>query len=105
MTSSDPSQPAPPARPEARFGGWLLIVVGGLLAVLCGGCTLIFWGVGLVGLTQTPGSDAVGALIGLFLITGLIGGVPAAGGAVLVWAGWRVLHPLKTPRTVAKTFE
>ncbi len=103
MTSPDPSPTL--VRPEARFGGWLLIVIGGLLVVLCGGCTLVFWGVGLVGLIQTPNGEALGAMIGLLFMTGLIGGVPAAGGAILVWAGWRALHPLKTPRTVAKTFE
>jgi hypothetical protein len=41
----------------------------------------------------------------MFFLTLVIGGLPAAGGAVLVWAGWRTLHPIKTPRTVAKTFE
>jgi hypothetical protein len=87
------------------FGGWLLIVIGGLLAVLCGGCTLIFWGVGLFAMIQSPGSDAMGAMMGLFVMTLVIGGVPAAGGAILVWAGWRALHPLRTPRTVAKNFE
>jgi len=105
MTSPDPSPAPAPPRPEARFGGWLLIVVGALLAVLCGGCTLIFWGVGLVSLIQESSAAAWGSMIGLFFFTLLIGGVPAAGGAVLVWAGWRVLHPLKTPRTVAKDFE
>src|SRR5581483_12095915 len=44
------TEPAP--RPEARFGGWLLIAIGSLLFVLCGGCTLTFWGVGVVALIQ-----------------------------------------------------
>ncbi len=104
---TEPAQP-PPAqqpKPEARFGGWLLIVIGGLLVVLCGGCTLTFWGVGVVGLMENHSAAAWGAVIGLFLVTLLIGGLPTAGGAILVWAGWRSLHPLKTPRTVAKTFE
>ena len=102
MTSPEP--PTSP-RPETRFVGWLLIVIGGLLAVLCGGCTLIFWGVGIVALLQQPSAAAWGAVIGTVVMTGLIGGVPAAGGALLVWAGWRTLHPLKTPRGVAKDFE
>jgi hypothetical protein len=104
---SDP--PTPPTTPQptsaARFGAWLLIVIGGLLVVLCGGCTLTFWGVGVVGLMEDHSASAWGAMIGLFFVTLLIGGLPAAGGAVLVWAGWRSLHPLRTPRGVAKTFE
>lgn len=93
----------PPYRPETRFFGWLLIVIGGLLVLLCGGCTLVMWGVGVVGLTQSP--SAWGSLVGLFFVTLLIGGLPAAGGAVLVWAGWRTLHLIRTPRATAKTFE
>jgi len=102
---SDPATPPPTPRPrpETAFFGWLLIVIGALLVVLCGGCTLIFWGVGIAGAMQEP--SGWGAMVGLFFMTALIGGVPAAGGAVLIWAGWRALHPLRTPRTVAKTFE
>ena len=86
---TEPPQPSSGSqpRPEASFIAWVLIVIGALLVLLCGGCTLTFWGVGL------------------FFMTLLIGGVPAAGGAVLIWAGWRTLHPLRTPRTTAKTFE
>ncbi len=95
----------PRPRPEAGFFAWVLIVIGALLVLLCGGCTLTFWGVGLVSLLQSPGSGAMGAAVGLFVTTLLIGGIPAAGGAVLIWAGWRTLHPIKTPRGVSKTFE
>jgi hypothetical protein len=72
--------------------------------VLCGGCTLTLW---IAGLFSLPGAGggALGAAISMFVLTLVIGGLPAAGGAVLVWAGWRTLHPLKTPRTVAKSFE
>jgi hypothetical protein len=104
VTSAQPS-PTPQPKPENRFGGWLLIVLGGLMVVLCGGCTLTLWGVGIVGLTQDHSGSAAGAVVTLFIMTGLIGGLPTAGGAVLLWAGWRVLHPIRTPRTVAKDFE
>ncbi|HWF77411.1 MAG TPA: hypothetical protein VN694_09565 [Caulobacteraceae bacterium] len=104
MTSTQPAPPPQP-RPEGRFGGWLLVVIGALMVVLCGGCTLTFWGVGVVGLMQDHSGAAWGAMVGLFLMTSLIGGLPTAGGAILLWAGWRVLHPIKTPRTVAKDFE
>ena len=98
-------EPPPKPKPEASFFAWVLIVIGALLVVLCGGCTLTFWGVGVVGLLQDHSAAAWGAMTGLFFTTLLIGGVPAAGGAILVWAGWRTLHPIKTPRTTAKTFE
>jgi hypothetical protein len=99
-----PPDPSPP-RPEGRFGGWLLIVIGALVVVLCGGCTLTIWGVGLVGAGRQPLEVAASSLIGMFVVTGLIGGVPSLGGAILIWAGWRVLHPIRTPKGVAKDFE
>ncbi len=104
MTSTGPIPPPQP-RPEGRFGGWLLLMLGGLMVVLCGGCTLTFWGVGIVGLMQDHSSAAWGAMVGLLVMTSLVGGLPTAGGAILLWAGWRVLHPLRTPRSVAKDFE
>jgi hypothetical protein len=105
MTSTEPPPAAPQPAPEARFAGWILIVPGALMVLLCGGCTLTFWGVGLVALVQDHSGSAWGALVGLFFTSLLIGGLPAAGGAILVWAGWRALHPLRTPRDAAKTFE
>jgi hypothetical protein len=105
MTEPPPPSTGSRPRPEAQFFAWVLIVIGALLVVLCGGCTLTFWGVGLFSLLQSPGGSEMGAAVGLFFMTLLIGGVPAAGGAILIWAGWRTLHPLKTPRTTAKTFE
>jgi hypothetical protein len=102
MTSAGPT---PQPGPEGRFGGWLLIVVGSLLVVLCGGCTLTIWGVSLFNLIQFTSGKAWGAMVSLFVMTLMIGGLPTAGGAILVWAGWRVLHPIKTPRSVAKDFE
>ena len=103
MTSGVPT-PAPPA-PQSRFVGWLLLVLGALMVVLCGGCTLTLWGVGIAGLRQDHSGAAWGAMVGLLVTTLLIGGLPTAAGAVLVWAGWRALRPARTPRTVAKDFE
>ena len=101
MTAPQPPQP----NPAGGFLGWLLIVFGALLVVLCGGCTLTMWGVGVVGLMEQPSAAAWGAVIGEFFFVLLIGGVPTAGGAILIWAGWRVLHPVRTPKDAAKTFE
>jgi hypothetical protein len=74
---------------------WLLITVGALMVLLCGGCTLVFWGIGLYALIETPNAGGFAQMGLMMAITGLIGGLPAAGGAVLVWAGWRALHPLR----------
>ena len=101
MTAPQPPQPSP----GSSFFGWLLIVVGALLVLLCGGCTLTMWGVGITGLLQEHSAAAWGAMVGLFFTTLLIGGLPAAGGAILIWAGWRTLHPIRTPKDAAKTFE
>jgi threonine/homoserine/homoserine lactone efflux protein len=40
------------------------------------------------------------------LMVAIIGGLPTAGGVVLVWVGWRIVHPKTPPRPdVTKTFE
>lgn len=94
-----------PPTPVAKFFAWLLIVIGALLVVFCGGCTLVLWGVGIDSAGHQPAASALGSLVGMFLLTGLVGGVPTAGGALLVWAGWRTLRPTRTPKDAAKTFE
>lgn len=99
-----PETPNPPA--QGRFIGWLLIAVGSLMVLLCGGCTLVGWGIAIFGLVQSPNAQTLGAMAGVVLMTTIIGGLPAAGGAVLVWAGLRTLRPLPQPGpSVAKTFD
>lgn len=97
--------PQPSASPGGGFVGWLLIVSGALLVLLCGGCTLVMWGVGIAALGENSSANAVGSVISLFITALLLGGLPTAGGAVLIWAGWRVLRPVRKPRDAAKTFE
>ena len=96
---------APQPSPGSSFVGWLLIVFGALLVLLCGGCTLTIVGTGVVGLVMHPTAEMWGAMVGSAIVVLLIGGVPTAGGAILVWAGWRMLHPIRTPKEAAKTFE
>jgi hypothetical protein len=98
----------PPPSPGARFFGWLLLMLGALMVVLCGGCTLTLWVVTILGASQThgaPGSAAALVASGVAVVA-VIGGVPAACGGLLVWAGWRILRPRK-PRqpAVGTTFD
>jgi hypothetical protein len=98
----------PPARPDvgSRLVGWLLIALGGLMVLLCGGCTLIMWGVGVFAMIDQPGAEAASAAAGMFTMSAVIGGVPTAAGAVLVWAGYRILRPKgSSAKATAKTFE
>jgi small neutral amino acid transporter SnatA (MarC family) len=99
---SSPESPSPPA----QFFGWLLVCLGALMVLLCGGCTLVIWGISLYALIQTPNAGGFGQMGLLVLMSSMIGGLPAAGGGVLVWAGWRALHPLRQPgKQVESTFD
>jgi hypothetical protein len=98
MTSPGSSGVEPGA---ARFFGWLLIVMGGLITLLCGGCTLLMVGVGFAGMTSQPG-----ALMGWMLMVGMFGGLPTAAGIALVWVGWLLVRkPRQTPKKVGETFD
>ena len=91
-----PPAPAAPMRrdPAAVFIGWVLLVLGVLMAVLCGGCTLF---VTVASLANA--SEAGFAVVGL-----LFGGVPTLMGLVLVWAGWRLVRT-RPPPPVDETFK
>ena len=65
-----------------RLLGMILMTVGGLMALLCGLCTLAF---GFVILT-VPDGGAVGTLSSL-LIPLIVGGLPTAVGGILFWIG------------------
>jgi len=98
MTTTGSGQQRDPAQ---RFFGWLLIVMGGLILVLCGGCTLLMVGFGFAG-----GVTSSGAVISWLLVVGLIGGLPTAAGGALVWVGWLLVRrPRVTPKKVGETFD
>jgi len=75
--------------PIDTFSAYGLMAFGGLMAVLCGGCTVfVLWG-SIHSAPSYGASDAVFAPI--------VGGVPTA---VVVWAfltGWRMLRRAKAP--------
>jgi hypothetical protein len=91
------STPSPPSAPPNVFLGWLLVALGGLIVLLCGGCTLGFWGTGLYAFISDPSGASLGAVLSLFITVGVVGGLPAAAGAVTVWAGWKMVRPPKKP--------
>ena len=72
------------------FFGCLLIAMGVLMALLCGGCTAIFW---ITALSSGDLSSAASMLV----LSALLGGVPALGGVGLIIAGWVILHPRRRP--------
>jgi hypothetical protein len=84
------------ATPDPFLGG-ALMAVGAMVFALCGLCTVSFAGPALLNALRHPGS-ANGSGSGL-LFLGLVGGVPALGGLLLLRAGWRIYRggPSRTP--------
>jgi ABC-type Mn2+/Zn2+ transport system permease subunit len=92
------TMPQPPASPVAQFFGVMLIIVGILIALLCGLCTLVVIGTSL----SMPGDQqgyGGGGMIGVALI---IGGIPTVVGGLLVWAGIAVLRGARKRATKVK---
>ena len=73
-----------------QFFGALLIICGVLLALLCGLCTIAVIGVSLATpVTHTGQNYGGGAMIPVALV---FGGLPAAFGGLMVWAGMAVFR-------------
>lgn len=73
----------PQASATRRFFGALLMAVGGLIALLCGGCGALFVFGGLISMFTSNPQDAP-LIAGMGLV---VGGVPAAIGVGLFLAG------------------
>ncbi len=83
------TEPLPGPSPHRRFFGALLMSVGGLMVLLCGGCGALFIIGGMVTMfTSNPQDAPMIAGMGLF-----IGGIPAAIGAGLFVAGRNLRKP------------
>jgi hypothetical protein len=74
--------------PVVVFFGWLLMGIGGLIAVTAGACSLFF----LVSMLSGSGGNLAGipGMLGLML---LFGGIPLAVGAALFFAGRAISRP------------
>ena len=102
---SQPQTPAP--RPAARdlarqkrFGAYLMLTVGALVTLLCGGCTGAFL---IVGLASGSPSEA----LAFAPVPRILGGLPTAAGVFLVVQGLRALRDARnlSRRAAADTFE
>ena len=72
-----------------RFFASLLMAVGGLIAILCGGCTAFFLGTAIFALFAAGGEGASTPLVpGLTAI--FVGGLPTALGVALFLWGRRM---------------
>jgi hypothetical protein len=76
--------------PVGWFFGCLLIAMGALMALLCGGCTAMFW------VASLSNSDLASAGP-MLVLSGVLGGIPALGGVGLIIAGWAILRPRRVP--------
>ena len=75
-----------------RFLGMLLMAMGGLIALLCGLCTL--W-VSVAFITAPSASSPADYSILLFPL--FLGGLPAAAGAAVFWRGRRMYQEGRSP--------
>ena len=86
---------APRPDPVQRFFGAALMAVGGLIAVLCGLCTLLVLGGSLVTMAMNPSNLAL-MLTGVFsgaLLVAIVGGLPTVVGILIFRWGRGLYHP------------
>lgn len=84
----------PQRSPERRFIGAALMAVGGLIAALCGSCTLIFSVAMIVESLNYP--RELFSILVMFL---LVGGPPTLLGLLLFWWGRRLRRPPPSNRS------
>jgi hypothetical protein len=98
MSGGD-GEPGP--RTVARFFGALLIVGGGLIALLCGLCTLVVIGSSL---SSNSGEFSGGGMVGVALI---VGGVPTVFGGLIIWGGVAMVRGprRRDPKVKLDTFD
>lgn len=89
MSAREPS-------PELKFIGAALMAVGGLIAALCGTCTVIFAGATIIDSYRYPGE-----LLSILLMVSLIGGLPTLIGALLFRWGRKLRRPKPSVRAEA----
>ena len=82
--------------PIQKFFGAALMAVGGLIAGLCGLCTLGVIGFGVV--DAFGGGSSADDLFGGILVVSFIGGIPIALGVLLFVWGRSLFAPRRAPR-------
>jgi hypothetical protein len=90
---TEPSAPQPTDIPIRRFFGAALMAVGGLIALLCGLCTLGWTGFVIFGMATSHDTSAASIIGGTLMITLFVGVVPTALGVALFIAGRNLRRP------------
>lgn len=85
--------PRPERNPAVIFFGWLLMGIGGLIAVTAGACSLYFV-VSMLG----NGAGGPDGFVNVLFMTLIFGGIPIAVGAALIFAGRAISRPRVTRR-------
>jgi hypothetical protein len=78
----------------------MLMAVGGLIAALCGTCTLVMFGTSVASMF-TYTRDVAAAVVALLyggVVIGIFGGVPTLVGVLVFRAGWRRYRPARRLR-------
>ncbi|MEW5685641.1 MAG: hypothetical protein AB1942_12040 [Pseudomonadota bacterium] len=83
----------PQASPELRFVGAAMMAVGGLIAALCGSCTLV---ITIAMIAQSL--DSLGDVAQVFPIFLVVGGIPTLLGVLLFAWGRRLRRPPRSGR-------
>lgn len=91
------NEPDPAADGMRRFFGGLLMAVGGLIAILCGLCSL-FALVFVIPGGFSNGPELAGP--GLFVVWAIIGLLPTLVGVIVFWLGQRLYLSRRTPPDV-----
>jgi di/tricarboxylate transporter len=82
--------------PIDTFSAYVLMAVGSLIAVLCGGCTAVV----LCGALQTPLNGSPPYNGGEAAFAPIIGGVPTAVGIWAFLKGWGMLRRTKAQQDI-----
>jgi len=81
--------------PVQKFFGGALMAVGGLIAALCGLCTLGVIGFGVF--DTFGGGSSADDLVGGIVMVSIIGGIPTGLGVLLFMWGRRLYAPRRAP--------
>ena len=91
--SMSPNPRAPDPRiAQMRMGAYIMLTFGGLLTLLCGGCTLLFLLPMLGAVLMGQGGEAAQEALVFSIVPLVIGGVPTAAGVLLLVIGSRTLR-------------
>ena len=80
-----------PRSTGSQFFGWLLMAIGGLMATLCGLCSLVF------GIASFAGNRPAETFSPMLIVVIVLGAPPTVIGGFIFWAGYRLVWPKRKP--------